>query len=151
MQASSWPLLLGMFTGTWTKTKSQSNLPCQWCNTHFIHQLLANVTCFADEIFQLMAKSAIQLDNLPIQLKQCLSGLVLRLYTASPHGPPDPTFGFQMEGCNCALYVFVSFDRNSPFPMSLCQVEDDLPMVFEGGVFVCICIYICNLLVFKFL
>ena len=59
---------------------------------------------------------------------------MLRLYTASPHGPPDPTFGFQMEGCNCALNVFVSFDRNSPFPMSLCQVEDDLPMVVEEEV-----------------
>merc|ERR1719150_1417561 len=44
-------------------------------------------------------------------LQCCKStGLVLRLYTASPHGPPDPTFGLQME------------------------VVDDLPMVVEEEV-----------------
>ena len=46
MQASSWPLLLGLFTGTWTKIKSQ--------------------ICFADEIFQRMAKPEIKLDDLPM-------------------------------------------------------------------------------------
>ena len=69
-------------------------------------------------------------------MKQCLSGLVLRLYTASPPGPLDPTFGLQMEGCIRAFNVFVSFDRNLPFPMCLCQGEDELLMVIEGDVFV---------------
>ena len=74
MQASSWPLLMGLFTGTWQK-RIKFALQGKWCITHFIHQLLANVTYVKSAV--LMKYSSQwpiipangQLDDLSMQLK----------------------------------------------------------------------------------